>query len=160
MSRKVILAIVVALLMLAISAGVAWAQNEITCSADNQPCRGTDQEDQMLGGPQDDTIYGMEARDTIAGRFGNDSLYGGRGNDTIAGSFGDDLLAGNRGSDELWDTNGNDVDHAQGGPGNDRINVDDGDRLDTVSCGQGRNDTVTADPGDTVARSCEHVHRN
>jgi hypothetical protein len=50
------------------------------------------------------------------------------------------------------------VDRVLAGPGNDRVFVRDG-RRDHVSCGSG-DDTVTADRGDAIAASCEHVHRS
>ena len=45
-----------------------------------------------------------------------------------------------------------------GGSGNDVIHARDGEE-DTISCGAGHNDRVTADTEDHVGRSCEHVTR-
>ena len=46
-----------------------------------------------------------------------------------------------------------------GGSGNDVIHARDGEE-DTISCGAGRNDRVTADTEDHVGRSCERVTRS
>ena len=149
----------VAALMLTVIAGVAWAA-DITCTAQNQPCMGTEEDDQIRGGPQADTIFGLGGNDRIGGAFNNDELHGGFGNDTIKGSLGDDTLFGDEGKDELRDTGQNDVDILSGGPGSDRFDVGDGDGQDTVNCGKGRRDTVLdADRGDQISRNCDRVSR-
>ena len=145
--------------MLTLGGGVAWAQNEIRCTADTQPCMGTDEEDQISGGSQPDTIYGLRANDDIAGQFGNDTLYGDEGSDAIGGSFGDDAQFGGEGPDELRDFVGNDVDLLVGGPGNDGAVTKDGDGLDTIKCGKGKKDRAVVDRGDTVSKSCESISR-
>jgi hypothetical protein len=65
----------------------------------------------------------------------------------ITGTKRADLLLGTPRADVLY-----------GRGGSDRIKVDGGGR-DTVRCGSGRYDVVTADLGDRVARDCETVAR-
>jgi Ca2+-binding RTX toxin-like protein len=74
------------------------------------------------------------------------TLSGGDGNDSLAGGFGNDILRGNKG-----------VDTHSGGPGDDYLDAR-GDRGDIVTCGDG-NDTVLADPADSIAADCETVDR-
>jgi Ca2+-binding RTX toxin-like protein len=73
----------------------------------------------------------------------------------LRGGAGDDVLTGGAGNDRL--TGGLGFDRIAGGPGNDRIDARDG-KHDRVDCGAGR-DTAFVDPGDTVNRNCELVHR-
>lgn len=159
MKRTTLLVTLVGMLLLAVGAGVAWAQNEIRCTAETQPCMGTEQQDLMIGGSWSDTIYGLEANDDLAGRANNDTIYGGQGSDALWGSFGDDTMRGGPGQDEFRDTTGNDVDLVYGGDGGDGVGVKDGDDLDTVNCGPGTRDFVRADIGDTIHRNCENVSR-
>jgi Ca2+-binding RTX toxin-like protein len=188
MKRKTVLVFAVAALMLAVAAGVAWAA-EVTCQPNGQPCMGTDQDDQIWGGVQADTIFALAGNDSVWGRFNNDELHGEAGNDTILGGFADDNLSGDDGDDELHGETGNDtvsggsgddnlfgddgtdqlvdtddgdvpdVDSIQGGLGNDFIDVRDGDTQDRVDCGKGRRDRVARDRGDTILRNCERRAR-
>lgn len=74
------------------------------------------------------------------------TLSGGDGNDSLAGGLANDILRGNKG-----------VDTHAGGAGDDYIDAR-GDRGDIVTCGDG-NDTVLADPADSIAVDCEAVDR-
>ena len=73
----------------------------------------------------------------------------------LKGLAGDDCLAGDAGNDTLRGDAG--VDRFAGGAGNDTINSRD-QRRETVSCGPGRRDRVTADRVDRVV-GCEIVRR-
>ena len=88
----------------------------------------------------------MAGDDCLSGGSGNDTLTGGTGNDTLAGDAGNDTLRGDAGTDRF-----------SGGAGNDTINSRD-QRRETVSCGMGRRDRVTADRVDRLV-GCEIVKR-
>ena len=94
--------------------------------------------------PGNDSISGGSGNDRIFGNAGRDSLSGGTGNDRISGESGNDSVSGGSGRDRI-----------SGGSGNDRIRARDNTR-DTINCGSGRNDRVTADrsPRDS---DCERV---
>ena len=72
----------------------------------------------IVGGSQDDHLYGMGGNDTISGGSGDDYIEGGKGQDTIYGGDGKDTLIG-----------GNDFnrDHLDGGVGNDEYHIGLGD---------------------------------
>ncbi len=65
------------------------------------------------------TIGGTENNDTIIGGIGDDSLWGRAGNDRIEGGDGADLIEGGPGDDIITDLSGPDV--IEGGTGNDAI---------------------------------------
>ncbi len=67
---------------------------------------------------------------------------------TIRGTEKSEIIKGLAGKDEIYARGGADV--VLGGPDNDRIVVARDISDDRVSCGEGRNDTVVADPNDRV----------
>jgi Ca2+-binding RTX toxin-like protein len=82
----------------------------IVCNSANNPCLGTDDDDNMVGdtGPNDmrgfggnDNIKGLGGDDSLAGNDDSDHLEGGDGNDNIGGSDGNDLIDGGSGNDKL-----------------------------------------------------------
>ena len=96
--------------------------------------RGTNSEDDLQGGPDDDFIWGRRANDTIGGNDGDDRIWGGQGNDVINGGSGDDVITGMRGYDTIDGGEGYDrvfgmqghdlivnAEWAMGGGGNDTI---------------------------------------
>ena len=110
----------------------------------------------------------MPARATTGSRAVtvDDTLNGGPGRDLIFAQRGVDTVYGGGGNDDLWALARRDVTHeagepadtVDGGAGNDRIHVRDGE-ADTVTCGAGF-DVVRADFKDKVATDCERVRRN
>ena len=110
----------------------------IRCEDQGGLCRGTDDDDVILGTdlPEridgfrgndiicglggDDLITGGDGDDTIDGGDDNDRIYGGRGNDLIRGGDGDDLLAGQDDDDTLGGDAGDD--QLYGGNGDDDLN--------------------------------------
>jgi hypothetical protein len=127
------------------------------------------------GGSGADRIYAYGAGTDVTGDINDDTIVlysgaptadGGAGADTIAmarsayagtisGGDGADLIAAHPATD-MYSTGGATYD---GGAGNDTIDVHgDGTAFgdDTVNCGPG-NDTVYADPTDTVNSDCENV---
>ena len=53
----------------------------------------------ILLGPDDDTIHGGAGNDTVGSKGGDDQLFGDEGNDTLFGGVGADILTGGTGSD-------------------------------------------------------------
>jgi Ca2+-binding RTX toxin-like protein len=72
--------------------------------------------DSVYGGAGDDAIGGDDGNDRVFGGFGNDRVYGDAGNDEVTGDDGDDFVVGGAGNDAVY-----------GGTGNDTIGGDDGD---------------------------------
>jgi hypothetical protein len=124
--------------------------------------------DEIFGGGGDDIIENGDETgiDTVSGEGGNDTIYNADGSstDTVFGGEGNDEIE-SLGYDEdndgdIDNSGGNDT--VLGGEGDDTINVQDGFAGDIVDCGENPggdttnpdNDTVLADPGDTVT-NCE-----
>ncbi len=105
---------------------------------------GTDGDDTMRGGSNDDTLAGLDGNDQISGRSGQDTLFGGDGDDRVDGGHGDDQIFGGDGNDTL-----------NGGGGQDRIFGGDGN--DVIDTGDTRNnksfDIVSGGDGDDLIRS-------
>ena len=111
--------------------------------------------DRLTGLVLGDRLRGLGGADVLKGLAGADCLSGGTGNDTLEGGSGSDTLAGDSGSDRLVGDAGKDGFDAGGG--NDMINSRDASR-ETVRCGTGRQDRVTADRIDRLI-GCEIVRR-
>ena len=97
--------------------------------------RGNAQNNLIIGGGGNDSLFGDEGSDTILGGAGNDTVYAdysnqAGGNDLIYGDDGDDTLNGGQGDDLIY-----------GGVGNDKIYGDD----DKVG-----NDTLYGGLGDDI----------
>lgn len=95
-----------------------------------------DNED-LVGTANDDTINGMGGNDIIYARAGNDTVDGGEGNDEIHLEDGDDVAGGREGDDAIHGGNGEDI--ISGGPGNDTIT---GGRGDDQLYGEEGNDDI------------------
>ncbi len=100
----------------------------------------------QTGGAGPDRLTGLALGDRLLGLGGNDVLIGLAGDDCLTGGTGNDTLRGDTG-----------VDRFDGGAGNDAINSRDG-RRETVTCGTGRRDRVTADRVDRLV-GCERIVR-
>jgi Ca2+-binding RTX toxin-like protein len=98
------------------------------------------------GGPGPNRLTGLALGDRLLDLGGNDVLIGLAGDDCLSGGTGNDTLKGGPGSDRF-----------DGGAGNDTINSRD-QRRETVDCGTGRSDQVTADRVDRLV-GCEIVRR-
>ncbi|MDQ4030101.1 MAG: hypothetical protein M3168_03570, partial [Actinomycetota bacterium] len=84
---------------------------------------------------------------TIRGNARANRLTGTNRADTIHGLAGNDRINPRRGRDSVF-----------AGAGNDIVNAVDGAK-DTIDCGAGRRDRVTADRIDTVKKNCERITR-
>ncbi len=109
----------------------------------------------LIGTPGTDALVGTARPDVIAALGGNDTIGGGGDNDTVCSGPGADTIRGGAGNDTL--NGGPGTDRFYGGPGNDTINSRDPCR-ETVDCGLGRQDRVTADRVDRLV-SCEIARR-
>jgi Ca2+-binding RTX toxin-like protein len=98
-----------------------------------------DQNEEIIGTPQADKLYGYGGNDRIYGRAGNDELHGGDDNDSIYGEAGDDTLIGGAGNDAL-----------EGGAGNDKYIWKPGDGTDTISDNSGVNALEIGEGADPV----------
>ncbi len=103
---------------------------------------GSNGNDLLIGGRNNDGIQGNGGDDTIQGGAGIDVLDGGEGDDSLNGGGGGDILIGDVGQDVLDGVSGDDVllggpgnDVLRGGTGQDVLQGDDGD--DTQSGGAG-----------------------
>lgn len=95
----------------------------------------------------DDQVIGTPGTDFVFGNAGNDTLYGFGGADILWGGVGDDVLLGFEGNDNLNGNIGNDV--VDGGSGDDSLRGGQGN--DFLSGGDG-NDTLVGDLGqDTLS---------
>ncbi len=130
---------------------------------------GNDQNNNLVGTPDDDQVFGRGGDDTLDGKTGDDRLTGGLGNDGLFGDDGDDFLRGGEGNDELFALVGNDTlyggsgndflvdnssgfdrnrDRFYGGSGNDSL--DGGDGKDLLKGGDGKDILVGGTGDDTL----------
>ncbi|HYI18574.1 MAG TPA: calcium-binding protein [Solirubrobacteraceae bacterium] len=109
----------------------------------------------QVGTSAKETLIGTPAGDRLRGRGGDDALKGRGGDDCLAGGGGKDRLKGGGGADRL--TGGKARDAIDAGGGNDRI-ISRDKRRETVRCGRGAGDRVTADRSDRLI-GCERVRR-
>jgi Ca2+-binding RTX toxin-like protein len=77
-----------------------------------------------VGGGNDDIILAGAGADTVLAGLGNDSVEGGTGADSLSGESGNDTLLGQGGADTLIGGNGDDS--LEGGAGNDVLYGDGG----------------------------------
>jgi len=78
---------------------------------------GTQRNDDIRTGRNDDLIYADRGNDTVYAGTGNDVVFGDRGRDILYGEAGNDVLIGGRGKDQLYGGFGDDV--LEGGRGTD-----------------------------------------
>ncbi len=126
--------------------GTGYADT-INASADTngETLDGMGGNDSIIGGSDQDVIYGGDGNDTLLGGNGVDTIYGGVGNDSLDGGERTDFLYGGSGDDLIADTGGSlSDDTIYGGDGNDTILA--GTREDLVYGGAG-NDSIHGEAG-------------
>ncbi|MEM1170047.1 MAG: calcium-binding protein [Cyanobacteria bacterium P01_H01_bin.35] len=103
--------------------------DELSEGAENNIINGLGGNDNISGLGGNDTLRGGTGNDEVLGNRGNDRINGGEGNDTILGGIGNDRLMGVDGDDVLIGGPGNDImlggngaDILEGRPGRDRLN--------------------------------------
>jgi len=148
MMRRTMTVLAMVSLLLALSVGVALAA-QITCPV-NGECRGSEQDDLIVGTDEQDKILSLDGRDAVFGGGGDDTIKGGKGDD------GDDTpntegvapaLFGDAGNDEIFGGEG--VDDLEGGTGNDKLfggegddeELDGGPDDDVINGGKGNDGT-------------------
>lgn len=130
--------------------GLAFEDVTVTSLTDevvdeDQVIVGTPDDDNLAGGNGSDIIDGLAGNDTLAGKGGDDDITGGAGDDAITGGAGDDVATGGNGDDALFGNDGDDA--LDGGSGND--NLDGGVGDDDLEGGNG-DDTMNGGTGDDV----------
>lgn len=120
----------------------SWAAIGIPAAAAPHKCFGkrativgTAREEELRGTNRADVIVALGGGDTIRARRGNDRVCGGRGEDVIYGGYGRDFLGTGPGAHVQYPAG----DHANGGPGQDRLFGS--SFLDSMRGGPG-NDTI------------------
>ena len=131
--------------------------NVITCPPS---CRGTPQNDIMIGTAAGDTMVGLEGNDNIQGNGDADVIYGGDGGDNIQGGEGSDTIFGQDGNDFLFGDSGSNLVFGGGGNalygGSDSDVLDGGPGHDVFDCGEGVDRIIGFDPKeDTASTNCE-----
>ncbi|WP_391482031.1 Hint domain-containing protein [Nereida sp. NH-UV-3] len=112
-------------------------------------------DDVVLAGVGNDTVYAADGYDDVFGGEGNDLLRGGAGKDYVSGGAGDDALYGDDGADSLVGGVGDDTldgglgrDVLSGGIGIDNLIGDGG--FDILTGGFGNDDLQGNDGDDTL----------
>ena len=122
-------------------------------------------DDTVVGGLNNDLIYGKDGKDEIDANDGKDTVYGGIKDDTIRGGNGLDFLFGENGNDEIHGDAGDDringgtgADIMYGGLGDDIFWVDDvGDRV-IENVGEGRDTVITSLNNYVLADNVERLY--
>jgi Ca2+-binding RTX toxin-like protein len=107
----------------------------------------------ITGGDGEDQIDGRAGDDQISGGTGNDEITAGQGSDTVAGDKGNDIIRGYAlpGTQEIGIVTkyrGGEVNRLGGGPGNDRLEGDNGP--DQISGGPGNDGLHGGGDGDVM----------
>ncbi|HEX7946805.1 MAG TPA: calcium-binding protein [Phenylobacterium sp.] len=100
--------------------------------------------------PGDDLVYGNLGDDTCYGGFGADIVRGGQGNDVLFGDQGRDFMSGDRGDDTVTGGADADVFHSFAGAGLDRVLDFNGGEGDRIQLDAGTTWTVRTAGADTV----------
>ena len=138
MKRTAMMVLTVAMLMVALSAGAAYAALVEGNNSDNG-LTGTPRADIIHAYGGKDLVSALEGRDEVHGGYGADTLYGNRYGDTIFGGYGTDHLYGGYGDDHIISRD---------------LNSSGIGMRDVVDCGPGY-DTFAADYEDRVLDNCE-----
>jgi len=161
---------VLAVLLVALTASVAFAATISCPNAPDNLCVGTNNADDMQGSEDNDVMRGFGGNDQMVGGLGNDTVHGSDGNDRLEGRIGDDFLSGGEGADLILTHDGRD--EAYGSGGNDTIRAYRDDQPDFINCGAGDADFADVQTGDyvdgeragllvgTTVTSCEKVSVN
>lgn len=101
----------------------------VTAGAGNDTVIGSDNDDQIFGDGDNDSLLGGLGNDTVNGGAADDEVFGGEGDDFVLGGAGSDTVDGENGNDDIRGQAGDDL--LIGGQGNDTI--DGGDGTDSLS---------------------------
>ncbi|WP_155993847.1 Ig-like domain-containing protein [Sulfurovum sp. AR] len=149
--------------------GTSDVTNLLLSTSAGSNLNGSNLDDVLFGGIQDDTLKGFGGNDTLFGGedydnlyggIGSDTLYGDSGNDNLHGEDGDDALIGGLGNDNLYGDLGNDF--LWGDAGNDDLVAGEGDDFLSGGTGtdylegEGGNDTYFFEIGDEDSTINDH----
>jgi len=115
--RRATLFAIVGALVLALTAGVAFAATFY----------GTSGPDRIQGTSGDDFISGAGGGDFLSGNSGRDNISGGSGGDDVSGGYGNDRIYGGLGDDHINPNDDAEGDYVDCGPGYDTV-----DQMPTV----------------------------
>ena len=102
---------------------------------------GTNKNDVLIGGRNDDLIQGSNGNDILSGMSGNDTLDGGNGADLMQGGGGNDVINGGNGND--WIAGGAGDDTINAGSGNNVIAFNRADGADRIISSNNDNNTIS-----------------
>ena len=134
-------------LMVALSAGVAVALNEVDCP--NRP------DGKCIGTTGNDLMIGNKNANEMAGRIGNDDIYGRQGPDTLQGGPGADYLDGGLGNDRLAGGQDGDPDEFYCATGTDRATIQLCDQVETNEAGLVEVTLTTVEAALEAITTCE-----
>src|SRR6185436_2747390 len=106
--------------------------------------------DLLFGDAGGDLVYGNIGADTCIGGAGNDIVRGGQDNDQVFGDAGNDFVSGDKGDDTMTGGAGADVFHTFGDAGLDRVTDFSLAQGDRVQLDPGTQFTVSQVGADTV----------
>lgn len=106
----------------------------------DQTVDGSQFDDLIAAGLNNDVVYGHDGDDKIWGGSGSDTVDAGNGNDTIFDGTGDDSIFGNSGNDLIFTSHGNET--ISGGGGSDWF-TSDGIGTDRYDGGSGSYDSLS-----------------
>jgi Ca2+-binding RTX toxin-like protein len=144
---------ILVLIIIGTIAATITASNTSEVFAKNK-IEGTDEDEDLVGTEDDDTINSKGGNDRNFGESGDDKIKSGDGNDENFGESGDDKLKSGKGNDNNFGGLGDNK--MNGGQGNDFLQGRDG--ADKFQCGSGDNDVVEGfneEEGDKATGNCE-----
>ena len=121
-------------------------ETELADSIWDSEILGTNEQDLLIGGEEDDLLRGTKGDDALDGGDGHDLLKGGKGNDLLIAGDGHDLLKGGKGNDLLIGGDGHDL--LKGGKDDDIL--DGGDGHDLLKGGKGNDLLIGGDGNDLL----------
>jgi Ca2+-binding RTX toxin-like protein len=101
----------------------------VTAGAGNDTVIGSDNDDQIFGDGDNDSLLGGLGNDIVNGGADDDEAFGGEGDDFVLGGAGSDTLDGENGNDDIRGQASDDL--LKGGQGDDTI--DGGDGTDSLT---------------------------
>lgn len=149
--RRTTMIVLIAALMVALTAGVAVAAS-VTCGGpgDTNPapvaCQGTPNNDVITGTGNADIIDALAGKDVVKAKNGDDDVNGQGNDDTLFGHKGCDTLNGGGGQDKLDAKNGDDC------PSGETVDADDGNPGDKIVANDGNVDTIFCNTGDILKK--------
>lgn len=115
--------------------------------------QGTNSNDTIIAGPNDNTVSAKDGDDYVLGENGSDTLNGNKGNDFLFGENDNDTLNGNQDNDSLFGQSG--TDSLTGGSGKDFLAG--GIDADTLTGGDSADIFFFGSPFDEVSTTVDKI---